>query len=242
MVIGRACLWQRHVRRLQAGCERLGIQSPDADTLRQEAASLVGLQKKGVLKLILTRGDSERGYAVPDDIHPNRIMYFSDWPDALQARADAGVRLRFCNTRMGMNPSTAGIKHLNRLEQVLARKEWQDDSIIEGLMQDGQDKVVEGTMSNLFIEQEGKLLTPELSQSGVAGVVRGLVLEIAEQMGEPVSQQRLTTDDLLQAHACYITNSLLGVRQVASLERRRFNASSTMHRILKAAAARVFDA
>ena len=242
MVDGRACLWQRHVQRLQTGCERLGIQTPDVDRLRQEAESLIGVQEKGVLKLVLTRGNSQRGYAVPNDIHPNRIMYFSNWPDALQARADAGVRLRFCTTRLGMNPSTAGIKHLNRLEQVLARNEWQDDSIFEGLMLDSQDKVVEGTMSNLFIEQRGKLLTPDLSQSGVAGVVRSLVLEVADQMGEPVSEGQLTTDDLLQADACYITNSLLGVRQVASLERRRFDISSTMNPILKAAAARVFDA
>ena len=141
-----------------------------------------------------------------------------------------------------MNPSTAGIKHLNRLEQVLARNEWQDDSIFEGLMLDVQDKVVEGTMSNLFIEQGGSLLTPDLSQSGVAGVVRGLVLELATEVGEPVSESRLTANDLLHADACYITSSLLGVRRVGSLEQRRFDVSYPVNPIMQAAAARVFDA
>ena len=230
------------MQRLQTGCERLGIQIPDADKLRQEAESLIGSQEKGVLKLVLTRGESQRGYAAPIDAHPNRIMYLSDWPDRPRARADAGLRLRFCTTRMAMNPSTAGIKHLNRLEQVLARNEWQDDSIFEGLMLDVQDKVVEGTMSNLFIEQGGSLLTPDLSQSGVAGVVRGLVLELATEMGEPVSENSLTANDLLNADACYITSSLLGVRRVGSLEQRRFDVSYAVNPIMQVAAARVFDA
>lgn len=230
------------MQRLQTGCECLGIQTPDADELRGEAESLIGSQQKGVLKLVLTRGESQRGYLAPNDVHPNRIMYLSGWPDVSQARAEAALRLRFCTTRLGMNPSTAGIKHLNRLEQVLARNEWQDDSIFEGLMLDVQDKVVEGTMSNLFIEHSGRLLTPDLSQSGVAGVVRGLVLELAAEMGEPVSESRLTTNDLLQADACYITNSLLGVRRVASLEQRRFDVSYAVNPVMQAAAARVFDA
>ncbi len=241
VVEGHPCLWQRHVQRLKTGCERLGMQLPDEEVLRHEAQSLIGSQEKGVLKLILTRGESQRGYVVPSGIQSNRILYLSDWPQALLARADAGLRLRFCTTRLGMNPATAGMKHLNRLEQVLARNEWQDDSIFEGLMQDTQNSVVEGTMSNLFMERNGKLLTPDLSQSGVAGVVRGLVLDLADQMGEPISESRLTRDDLLHADACYITSSLLGVRQVARLEQRRFDKSSIMNPIIQAAAAQVFD-
>lgn len=217
------------------------MQAPDVDTLHYEAQSLIGSQEKGVLKLILTRGDSQRGYVAPSGIRPNRILYLSDWPHAMQVRADAGVRLRFCTTRLGINPSIAGIKHLNRLEQVLARNEWQDDSIFEGLMLDVENRVVEGTMSNLFIEQNGKLLTPDLSQCGVAGVVRGLVLDVADEMGQSVLETRLTIDDLLNADACYITSSLLGVRQVARLEQCRFKESSTMNPVMKAAAARVFD-
>lgn len=241
VVDGRPCLWQRHLQRLKTGCERLGIQAPDEELLHHEAHSLIGLREKGVLKLILTRGESQRGYAVPEDIQTNRILYLSDWPHALLARADANLRLRFCTTRLGMNPSTAGMKHLNRLEQVLARNEWQDDSIFEGLMQDVQNWVVEGTMSNLFMEKSGKLLTPDMSQSGVTGVVRGLVLDVADRMGAPISESRLTRDDLLQADACYITSSLLGVRQVARLEQRRYDDSSLMNPVMKAAAARVFD-
>lgn len=229
------------MQRLQSGCERLGIQIPDQDTLRREAEYLIGMREKSVLKLILTRGESRRGYSVPEPSHPNRILYLSDWPDELHARADAGIRLGYCATRLGINPSTAGMKHLNRLEQVLARSEWQDDSIFEGIMLDIQDRVVEGTMSNLFIEQNGKLLTPDLSDSGVAGVVRGLVLELATLMDEPVSENRLNKDDLLSADACYITNSILGIRRVARLEQHRFNEARAMNPVLKAAAARVFN-
>lgn len=229
------------MQRLQSGCVRLGMQIPDLDLLRREAGYLIGARKRSVLKLILTRGESQRGYAVPEDIHQNRIMYLSDWPHALEARADTGINLRFCSTRLGINPSTAGMKHLNRLEQVLARNEWQDDAIVEGIMLDAHDRVVEGTMSNLFIEQNGKLLTPDLSQSGVAGVVRGLVLELAADAGTPVSECPMGKEDLLRADACYITNSLFGVRRVSRLEQHVYRQANAINPVMKAAAAEVFS-
>ena len=241
VVDGRPCLWQRHMRRLQAGGERLNIQIPSAKTLWQEALSLIGSRARGVLKLILTRGDSERGYAAPANIVCKRIMYLSDWPSGLQDKWDAGVRLGFCSTRLGMNPSLAGIKHLNRLEQVLARNEWQDESITEGIMLDMQDRVVEGTMSNLFIEHDGRLLTPDLSQAGVAGVVRELVMDTAERLGQAVTETNISKEQLLQADACYITNSLLGIRPVTQLEQHTFNASFMHNKVMKSAAEQVFE-
>lgn len=241
VVNSRPCQWRRHLQRLQSGCERLGMRAPDVDTLLQEVHSLTGLLDRAVVKLIITRGNSQRGYAPPDTGQPNRILYLSDWPEDLQMRADAGVRLRFCATRLGINPSIAGIKHLNRLEQVLARNEWRDGSILEGIMLDVQGRVVEGTMSNLFVEKNGRLRTPELSQSGVKGVVRELVLDVAMEMGLPVSETTINPDDLIQADACYITNSILGVRRVAGLEQRNFNEAMIIHPVMKEAATRVFD-
>lgn len=228
------------MQRLQDSCERLGMKAPDLDTLHQEVHSLIGLQDRAVVKLILTRGNSQRGYAPPDGGQSNRILYLFHWPDEMQARVDAGVRLRFCTTRLGMNPSIAGIKHLNRLEQVLARSEWRDESIFEGVMLDVQNRVVEGTMSNLFIEKNGNLLTPELSQSGIKGVVREMVLDVAMEMGVPVSETNVNSDDLIQADACFITNSLMGVSRVAWLEQHSFNASLRYHPVMKEAATRAF--
>ncbi len=240
VINSRPCLWQRHMQRLLSGCERLGMQTFDLTLLRHQARSLINTQQKGVLKLILTRGNSRRGYAAPTSVLPNQILYLSDWPHEMQAKADACLRLRFCTTPLSINPLTAGIKHLNRLEQILARSEWQDESIFEGVMMDVQGRVVEGTMSNLFIENDGRLLTPDLGRCGVAGVVRGLILDVADEMSNSIAVTEITRDDLLQADACYITNSLLGVRQVSWLERRRFTESSTMNPVMKVAANRVF--
>jgi 4-amino-4-deoxychorismate lyase len=116
---GRPRHWQRHMHRLQAGCTRLGIQPFENSLLTAEADSITNGVDKGVLKLIVTRGSGGRGYRVAEAIACTRIMQLHPWPEYPAANAEQGVKTRLCETRLGHNPVLAGIKHLNRLEQVL---------------------------------------------------------------------------------------------------------------------------
>ena len=217
VVDGKPCLWDRHLARLREGCALLSIPPPPEDQLAAEALGLTRGMDRAVLKLILTRGEGGRGYRPPDPPLPRRILRRTPWPAYPDAWRSTGVRVRYCRTRLGHQPLLAGLKHLNRLEQVLARGEWNDPDIAEGLMLDLDGRVVEGTQTNLFVLQDGQLLTPALDRCGVAGVVRGLVLEAAWVLGFRVVEAALTPERLAAADALFLTSSLAGVWPVREL-------------------------
>jgi len=214
---GRPQHWQRHMNRLQAGCTRLGIQPFENAQLAAEADSMITGVDKGVLKLVVTRGSGGRGYRVAETAAPSRIMQLHPWPDYPAANAEQGVKIRLCETRLGGNPALAGIKHLNRLEQVLARQEWMDDDIREGLLMDRDGNLVDGTMSNLFIVSDGVLITPDLSCCGVAGIMRTIILEQAEQQGMDTRITKVSRQALLQADEVFLSNSLIGIWPVITM-------------------------
>lgn len=206
---GVPCLWQAHLDRLDAGAARLGIPAPAHGVWRAEARGLLAGSGDGALKLILTRGPGPRGYRPPADPRPTRILSFS--PTCPDGPSPAGVRVRLCALRLGSNPALAGIKHLNRLEQVLARAEWRAPEIAEGLLRDGAGHLICGTMSNLFLCTGGVVLTPSLDGCGIAGVVRGLVMDLCPQLGIPLRECHLTPADLAAADGAWLTNALIGI-------------------------------
>jgi len=220
VVDGRPCLWDRHLARLRAGCVRLAIPLPDPDLLQAEVLALAKGQGRAVLKLIVTRGEGGRGYRPPHPARPRRILRLHPWPDHPPAWRSAGVRVRYCRTRLGHQPLLAGLKHLNRLEQVLARAEWDDPDIGEGLMLDLDGTVVEGTQTNLFALTAGRLVTPLLDRCGVNGVVRQVVIETAWMQGLAVEEARLTPAELAQADALFLASSLAGLWPVRELDGR----------------------
>ncbi len=234
---GRPCLWRRHLERLFLGCSRLGIPAPEAGLLEEEARRLVGDAENAVLKILLTRGTSERGYRARPDATPTRILALFPWsgPPA-EGRPLPAV---FCRQRLGSHPGLGGLKHLNRLEQVLARREFDEG---EGLMRDEEGFVVEGTASNLFLVRGGELSTPVIDRCGVAGVVRQLVLDLAERMGRPVRLARITPAELEAAEGLFLTGSLIGIRPVDRLDGRPRSVRLDHHPVLEAAAGRVFTA
>ena len=209
--------WPRHMSRLRAGCARLGLQPPDSRQLAAEAHSVIEGIDRGVLKLIITRGSGGRGYRVPEHAACTRIMQVYPWPEYSAACAEQGIRARLCATRLGRNPAMAGIKHLNRLEQVLARQEWNDADIHEGLLMDTDANLVEGTMSNLFVVSDGVLLTPDLSHCGVAGIMRTIILEQAQRRGQQWRVAQLSQQDLLRADEVFLANSLIGIWPVITI-------------------------
>ena len=161
---GRPLLWRRHMQRLAAGCRRLRIPPPAAETLREEAERLCARLDRAVLKIMVTRGDGGRGYAPPPAAAGTRVLMTYPWPPYPERHRRDGVAVRVCAARLGASPGLVGLKHLNRLEQVMARAEWDDPSIAEGLMLDAAGHVIEGTMSNLFAVIGGRLVTPDLTQ------------------------------------------------------------------------------
>jgi len=215
--VSRLALLDLHLERLREGCTRLGFAAPEEELLRRELAAAAAGQKRAVLKLMVTRGSGGRGYRPPGEARVTRILLRYAWPDYPQAWQETGVALRVCKTRLGTNPVLAGLKHLNRLEQVMARSEWpENDPFQEGLMLDGEGAVIEGTMTNVFCSPaEGRLLTPDLSRAGVAGVMRRHLLQAAENAGVRVEIRRLTLDELLDQREVFVCNSIIGVWPVS---------------------------
>ncbi len=219
---GELCHWERHLQRLQSGCERLGMTPVDGVQLAEECSSLIQSSQRAVVKIIITRGCGGRGYRVPGQPRPTRVIQLHDWPCYQASYAQHGIRTRVCRTRMGHNASLAGIKHLNRLEQVLARQEWEDPDIVEGLLLDTGGQLVEGTMSNVFIVKGGVLMTPDLTLCGVAGVMRARVLELAQQHSIASRIQLVKPDALLQADEVFVCNSLIGIWPVIGIDEQVF--------------------
>lgn len=212
----------RHLRRLNQGCQRLLIPMPDISTLRKEALQLSKDSTHAVLKLIVTRGSGGRGYRQPDAINTTRLFSLHPYPDYTEDFTMQGINARFCKARLGLNPDLAGIKHTNRLEQVLARAEWDSAEIQEGLMLDINDHVVEGTMSNLFLVKDKVLYTPEITQCGVKGILRDIIIQLAKKYLISIVEKDITKGELFSADELFITNSIIGVWPVKQLEWRDY--------------------
>ncbi|MFE8032494.1 aminodeoxychorismate lyase [Thiohalocapsa marina] len=221
---GQPCLWSAHMERLRLGAHRLGIPAPAADSLRREVGRLLAGTETGVLRITLTRGAGGRGYRPPPGLTPTRILaLYPSTTDVSAAGSVSSTRLSLCRTRLSENRQLAGIKHLNRLEQVLARSEWQDPDIIDGVMLDGHERVICGTMTNLFLLDERGLSTPDLTHCGVQGTVRALVLKHARALGITLDVRTLQVADLIRAKAVFVTNAVLGVVPVAAFDGTRYD-------------------
>jgi 4-amino-4-deoxychorismate lyase len=219
---GTARFLELHLERLARGARRLGLPAPDAGRLAGQitAAWPVG---RGVVKLVWTRGTAGRGYRPPPHTEPTCIAAGFTWPVWPAGAWSEGIRIRYCRTRLGSNPVLAGIKHLNRLEQVLARSEWEDEHIAEGLMLDTIGNVISGTQSNLFAVIAGRIMTPALDQCGVAGVMRRAVCGWAAEQGNEVSECELRPEALESATEVFVTNALIGAWPVRDLAGRNMS-------------------
>jgi 4-amino-4-deoxychorismate lyase len=235
---GRIPLLDAHLERLAEGCRRLGMTPPAAALLRGELHEAAKHQSQAVLKLMLTRGSGGRGYRPPEPAMPVRILLRYPWPDHPDAWQREGISLCVCDTRLGRNPTLAGLKHLSRLEQVLARAEWgESDSVQEGLMLDEEGLVVEGTMTNVFaVTEEGRLLTPELGSCGVAGVMRRHLIESALTEGVRVEQRRVSLAEFLDHRELFVCNSIVGVWPVRRVVERDYVPGSMTRRAQRWAA------
>ena len=216
---GQILHWSRHYQKLQQDCVRLNIACPSAVLLGEEMQPLLQQHPNGVAKIIITRGlQTERGYRPTPDAVPTRILSISQlhpYPEMFYAQ---GVKLRVCQLRLAHQPLLAGVKHLNRLENVLAAAEWNDAEIAEGIMLDMAGSVIEGTRSNLFAVRAGILYTPSLAHCGVAGVQRDRVIEWAAKHGVTCKIEQFSLTELLAADEIFLVNSLIGLWPVRELQ------------------------
>lgn len=226
---GAPCLWGHHRDRLFEGCRRLRLPQPDGGRLDAEIHAACDEIDSGTLKLFLTAGSSPRGYRRPGKIEVERVIVATPSKMPLPERA---WTVRLCTHRLSENPILAGIKHLNRLDQVLARAEW-DGEFDEGVMLNQSGAVVCGTRTNLIVQGPGGLRTPDVGGAGVAGVVRRLAIELGDTMRSPVEVEDLSVEALGQAEALYMTNSLVGVARVGSIAGRQLDLAIEEHPVIR---------
>ena len=218
-----------HLQRLAEACRRLALPAPNMRRLRQELQRFAALRSEAVLKTIVTRGIGTRGYRPSGRERATRVSSLHPLSRSTLKAMDGPVRVRMCETRLGTNEALAGLKTLNRLESVLARAEWADVRIWEGLMRDTDDNIVCGTMSNLFIRRGSLLMTPRLDRCGIAGVMRRWVLEQASLLKLRARIGRLRWDDVQRAEEVFMTNAVAGVVPVALLQHGRSQVRPAEH-------------
>jgi 4-amino-4-deoxychorismate lyase len=229
VIAGRPALWALHLQRLRRGCHTLGIQAPPPAALDADLARLFPDGGDGVLKIIVTRGSGGRGYAPPEPAVPRRVSRRGPRPGLDPGGWRTGIDLHLCQTRLPPGGALAGIKHLNRLPQVLARQEWSDPHIAEGLMLGENGAPVEATAANLFARFGSRLVTPPGPALAVAGVMRERILELAPDVGLDCEQAALSWGQLAAADELFLTNAVVGawpVRRVADLVWRRPGAAA----------------
>ncbi|RDS80514.1 aminodeoxychorismate lyase [Dyella monticola] len=209
----KAPLWTRHMQRLAIGCERLRMPAPDAALLWREACQATGELRQCVVRITLTRGCGERGYALPAVTETTRIVAAFPMPQVPDASYIHGVRLHLCRTALADQPLLAGIKHLNRLEQVLARAEWNDPAIAEGLVCDTHGNVISATAANLFAVVDGVLVTPSVARCGVAGVARAAMLDAFEHC----QVRDLPLEACRRASELFLSSSIRGILPVQAV-------------------------
>lgn len=215
-------IWSLHYKKLQEDCDILDIACPSPELLLDDISRLFTDEEEAVCKIIVTRGEGARGYAIPVNPAPTRIVVREPYPAYPEMNYSEGVNLHLCHLRLAHQPRLAGIKHLNRLENVLARSEWTDGSIADGVLLDEHGMVIECTMSNLFARYGKTLLTPALDKCGVAGVTRQRILDRALDMGYMPEIAEFDLERLMRADEIIICNSLYGAWQVRALNNRKW--------------------
>lgn len=223
--------WPQHYQKLVADCAAIKIVCPSAELLISDLQQLfseeeVAKNSAAVVKIIITRGEGERGYAPPAITNPLRVLIKTDIPVYPNSYFSEGVHLHVCKTPLAAHPSLAGVKHLNRLENVLARMEWTDPNVADGIMLDSDQHVIECTSANVFICNGNTLLTPSLNQCGIAGITRQRIMDLAHLIGLTVKVESFNLDRLLAADAALITNSLYGVFQVKRVRQKTWAPTS----------------
>lgn len=229
-------LWDYHLQRLAKGCERLAIRMPSVEALSEGLTAALRRQgatsDKRTAKLVITAGEGQRGYGRRPADAPSVYygVFAATLPDA-KAYSD-GIEILICKTRLATPSATAGLKTLNRLEQVLARSEFAGSDIFEGLTLDVDGNIICGTMSNLFVVHDDELSTPSLQRCGVEGVMRRHIIATLEEQGIPTGIRTITLADMNDSDEIFMCNSQFGVLPVRRCLQKRWPVGKVTKRVM----------
>ena len=232
---GAPRLWEYHVERLQTGATRLGLASPGESLLRSGLDTALAQTptdtRRCVAKILLSAGPGPRGYRRTGKASVTLLTGISDARRIPDAHYRDGIDLRLCNTRLAIQPQLAGMKTLNRLEQVLARNEWSDESVFEGITLDTDGRVICGTMSNVFLISGQQLITPALTRCGVSGVMRRHLLTLLDNAGIDCQVRDVDVRELWAADGVFISNSQFGILHARRCEDHAWQPQDVFHRL-----------
>ncbi len=219
-------LWSAHFERLEKGRVQLNINPVDERVWLHDINTALKIAHKteAVIKIILSRGESLRGYGFEKTIEPTRIVIVSTMP-----HQTSEYTLSVCPSGYANNPLLTNIKHCNRLEQILARSELEVD---ECIMLDENQCVISVTQGNIFAVQDGIVLTPNLDQCGIAGTRRLVVLKLAHELGIQVKITTLTLKTLLACDEVFITNSVIGIKPVIGVNKTVFKRGNITQKLI----------
>jgi len=228
--------WKRHVIRLRKGCKILKIPSPNLDVLKKFREKILkrayneGL-KDGILKVLLTRGVGGRGYKFDSSMKPTMIFQVFPYKKPEKENYLNGVNVKFCKTQISTNENIYGIKHLNRLDSVLARSEWKNN-YFEGVFSDHKGNLVEGTMTNIFFIKDNTLYTPKLNSAGIDGVMKKVVKDKAGLFFKKFISKKINIDDVKFYDGMFLTNSAIKILPVKKLGLVKFKITGEIKRMI----------
>ena len=217
--------WKEHYQRLNKGCKVLQIKCPPEIFLKKEINKFLRKTKKEklVLKIIISRGVGGRGYNPPRNTKPTRILGIYDWPNYPLKNFTKGIQMNICKTRISDQPTLSEIKHLNKLEQIIARLEWQSKAISESIMLDSNDNVIEGTMSNFFGVKENVFYTSTIKFAGIEGIMRGVILKLLKKNKKKYIIKKITLKEFLKFDEIFMCNSIFGIWPVIKISKKNFS-------------------
>ena len=236
--VSKVEFWKRHLLRLKKGCESTLINFPSISLIESYRDKILKKSKKqgmssGVLKIIITRGSGGRGYKFERNMIPNIILLVFPSLQYNEKNYKNGVNLKFCSSNLSINKNIAGFKHLNRLDSVVARSEWTNQNIFEGIITDIDGSVIEGTMTNIFCIKKSKLYTPNISEVGIKGIMRDVILEKFCGYFKQTIEKKITVKFLLESDSVFITNSIIKIVPVKKLEKKKYKIHSAIRDLIK---------
>ena len=229
--------WDRHLRRLRASCSVTKIKFPSNDLLTKYKnkilkRSYASGMREGVLKIIITRGVGGRGYKFEKDITPT-VIFLTFPNNQIDTKFyKSGVKLRFCNSSIFSNPQLAGLKHLNRMDSVLARSEWDGKNFFDGVMVDDSNNIIDGTMTNIFFSKNNILYTPLIKKSGLNGVMRQVVIEKSKLFFKRVIETQIKKNLFKTFDEMFITNSIIKILPVKNLQEKNYKISNSTRQLI----------
>ena len=230
--------WKQHFERLKKGCDLMKINIPQEKVFLRDIEKILdksihlGLTS-GLLKLIISRGVGGRGYKFEKNMKPTIIFLSYPRPTYKKEFYMTGVNVKICQTKLYYHDRLFGLKHLNRLDSVLARSEWDDNNLFEGVFIDNNENIVEGTMTNLFFVKKNKLFTPEIKNTGINGIMRQVVMDNAKIFFEDIYEKKIHISKLNNFDQMFMTNSVIKVMPVKKLEKKSFSIKDNVKKLIE---------